>query len=54
VVIAPVETAEALAFKQASELPPWMTTGEEYWGVPVESVILIISITTSMVRRGLD
>jgi hypothetical protein len=40
VVMAPVEMDEAEASKQASELPAWMTTGLEYWGVPVESVIL--------------
>ena len=43
VVTAPVETDDALAFKQASELPAWITTGYEYWGEPVESVILMIS-----------
>jgi len=42
VVMAPVETAEAEAFKHESELPAWMTVGLEYWGVPVESVILSV------------
>jgi hypothetical protein len=43
VVMAPVATDEAEAFKQSSELPAWTTVGLEYWTLPVESVILTIS-----------
>jgi hypothetical protein len=43
VVMAPVETAEALEFKQESLLPAWTTVGLEYWTEPEESVILSVS-----------
>jgi len=44
VVTATVETEDALAFKQELSLPAWTTIGLEYWTLPVESVILTISI----------
>jgi len=43
VVMAPVATDEAEALKQELSLPAWTTVGLEYWTLPVESVILIIS-----------
>lgn len=57
VVMAPVATDEAEAFKQESSLPAWTTVGLEYWTLPVESVILIIStcsIRSWGKRRGTD
>jgi hypothetical protein len=55
VVMAPVATDEAEAFKQESSLPAWTTVGLEYWTLPVESVILIINTcaTHSLGRGGL-
>jgi hypothetical protein len=53
VVMAPVATDEAEAFKQESSLPAWTTVGLEYWTLPVESVILIISMrSVHSLRRG--